>query len=146
MTHTKEMLQPAAHGLYRKRRDVNKLDRRSKEFRAWKTFCEGITQDLGGDLSFGQRTLAELAFWKFFSLSEFLRALLAGRNKSILVMMTEERFNRVFNCTSNGLRADLKEIYGPAGLGRVERRVESLADYLRKLPEKADAGNGEDKA
>jgi hypothetical protein len=144
MPRTREMLSAAPHGLYRKRHDVTKIDKRSKEFRAWKTFSEGISQDLGGDLSFGQKTLTELAFWKFFCLSEFLRALLGGRNKSVLVMMTEERFNRVFNCTSNSLRADLKEIYGPNGLGRVERRVESLQEYLRKLPEKA-GNDGESK-
>lgn len=143
MPRTKEMLQPASHGLYRARRDVNKLDGRSKEFRAWKAFSEGITQDLGCDLSFGQRTLAELAFWKFFSLSEFIRALLMGKNKSVLALMTQERFNRIFNCTSNSLRGDLKEIYGEKGLKKVERKFTPLAERLAALASRTGKGEGD---
>ena len=135
---TKETLEFTRHGLYRKPKPMNKLDGRRREVRAWKVFVGGITEDLGGDLSFGQKALAEVAFWKYFALSEFMRTIiLSGKDRAILALMTE-RNNRQFNVTANSFRGDLREIYGERGLGKVERRVESLQDYLRTLPEAAE--------
>jgi len=126
----KKILPPVKHGLYIKRRAIDKLDGRRREVRAWKVFISGIAEDLG-DLSFGQKALAELAFWKYYALSEFMRTLLmSGKDGAVLAIMTSERHNRQFNCTSNSFRGDLREIYGPIGLKKTEKKVEDLETYL----------------
>lgn len=140
---SKETLEFTRHGLYRKPKGMDKLDGRRREVRAWKTFISGITEDLG-ELSFGQKALCEIAFWKFLALSEFMRTiLLSGKDTAILELMTE-RTNRVFNVTSNSFARDLNVIYGPKGLAKVERRVENLGEYLKKLAEKTESVCEED--
>ncbi len=136
---SKETLAFTRHGLYRKPKPMNKLDGRRREVRAWKTFIGGITDDLGEELSFGQRALAEIAFWQYFALSEYMRwILLSGKDKAILTIMTE-RSNRIFNVTSNSFARNLAQVYGPNGLKKAKLRAQSLEEFLKGLPEKGEA-------
>lgn len=138
---SKETLEFTRHGLYRKPKPMNKLDGRRREARAWKVFVSGIKEDLGGELSFAQKSLAELAFWKFYALSEFMRTiLLSGKDHAALVLMSE-RNSRQFNVTSNSFRLDLVQIYG-GDLKKVERRFTPLSDRLAALAAKSENGEG----
>jgi hypothetical protein len=134
MRTRKKILPPVKHGLYIKRRAIDKLDGRRREVRAWKVFVSGIAEDLGGDLSFAQRALAELAFWKYFALSEFVGTLFhSKKDNAILAIMTNEKYNRTFNTTANSCRGDIRDIYGPKGIRKVEKRMKSLNEQLLEL-------------
>lgn len=132
MRTRKKTLEPAKHGLYRKPQAIDGVDGRTLPKKAWKAFVSGIQDDLGGDdLSFGQRALAELAFWKYFALSEFIGTLLRSKkDNAILAIMTNEKYNRTFNTTANSCRGDLRDIYGPQGIRKAERRLKSLEEFV----------------
>jgi hypothetical protein len=135
MRTRKKTLEPTKHGLYRKPQPIDRIDGRTKPRKAWKAFVSGIQDDLGGyPLSFGQRALTELAFWKYFALSEFVGTLLRSKkDNAILAIMTNEKYNRTFNTTANSCRGDLRDIYGPKGIRKMERRMKSLNEQLLEL-------------
>jgi hypothetical protein len=138
---SKETLEFCKHGLYRRPKSIDKLDGRRREVRAWKVFLGGVSEDLG-ELSFGQRSLCECAFWKAYALSEFMRTLmLSGREKAVMAIMGE-RNSRQFIAMSNSYRLDLIQIYG-GDLRRAEKKVQTLESYLKSLPAKTEPGDGE---
>ncbi|MBU1209008.1 MAG: hypothetical protein KKH04_19145 [Proteobacteria bacterium] len=147
----KRRLKKTYGGLYRKPQAIDKVDGRTKPRKAWKAFVSGIQNDLGGDsLSFGQRALAELAFWKYFALSEFIGTLLRSKkDNAILAIMTNEKYNRTFNTTANSCRGDLRDIYGPKGIRKMEKRMKSLNEQLLEIAQgqqpQEEEGQGEDK-
>ncbi|MGD0625085.1 MAG: hypothetical protein ABSB32_10245 [Thermodesulfobacteriota bacterium] len=148
--HPKERLPRARTGLNRKPHPIENLDGRTKPVRVYKKFAAGIQEDLGGEVSFGQEALIELAFWKFFVLSEFVGILLrSGKKNAMLTIMTNEKINRTFNCTANSFRGDLRDIFGPKGIRKVEKRMKSLNEQLLELAQgqqsQEEKGQGEDK-
>ncbi len=118
------------HGLYRRRKAIIEPDRRTRQAKAWQTFIQGVMDDLGEDLSFAQRALAETAFLKFFVLSDAVRLLGRKKNRA-LNLFFNKRMNTAFNCTSNSFRLDMIALYGPKGLKRLEQKLPSLEQYLK---------------
>ena len=142
----KRRLRKTHKDLYSKPQAIDKVDGRTKPRKAWKAFVSGIQNDLGvDDLSFGQRALAELAFWKYFALSEFIGTLLRSKkDNAILAIMTNEKYNRTFNTTANSCRGDIRDIYGPKGIRKMEKRMKSLNEQLLELAQGQQPEEGQD--
>lgn len=63
--------------------------------------------------------------------------------------MTNEKYNRTFNTTANSCRGDLRDIYGPKGIRKMEKRMKSLNEQLLEIAQgqqpQEEEGQGEDK-
>ena len=143
----KGKLRKARLGLYRQPQSFAQMDGRRKVARNRKIFITGIEDDLGGPLSFGQGVLAEIAFFKYFTLGEFVRYLLESEKKdAILAVMLNPKYNTTVNTTSNTLRSDMVQIYGAKGIRKVEKRMKSLNGQLLELAQgEQPEGQGETK-